>query len=155
MPALSQNLTFTINSSTTVALDYPNTGTTALTYFSDIAKGEGYYGSSDGLHTVQFQINNFVGTIEMQATIASQPTTNDWFTITLGSTNLNLSNPNNSSFSIDTSGGISEYINVSSLTYTQPNSSISILNFIGNYTWIRAKVSNFQQGTVSSIKYNF
>lgn len=155
MPALSQNLTFTINSSTTVALDYPNTGTTALTYFSDIAKGEGYYGSSDGLHSIQFQTSNFVGTIEMQASLASQPSNNDWFTIVLGSTNLNISNLNNSSFSIDASGGISDYINVTSLNYSQPNSSISILNFFGNYTWIRAKISNFQQGTIGSIKYNF
>ncbi|MGA1049504.1 MAG: hypothetical protein ACO3UU_15985 [Minisyncoccia bacterium] len=57
MPALSQNLTFTINSATNVQPVYPNTETSALTYYSNPVKGEGYFNTSDGIHTVQFQIS--------------------------------------------------------------------------------------------------
>ena len=60
MPALSQNLTFHTTSGTnTVVVDYPNTGTGVLVYLSDKAKGDGYFGGSDGFHTVAFNTNQY------------------------------------------------------------------------------------------------
>lgn len=132
MPALSQSLTFTVDSTSTTILNYPNTGTTALTYFSDKVKGDGFYGSGDGFHTIQSQITNFVGRIEMQASLSSEPTINDWFTVEL------------------TTGNVS----TSSLYYSSASTNVSIYNFVGNFVWVRSKISNWTEGSLNGIKYN-
>lgn len=41
----------------------------------------GYYGSTTGLHTIAFTLRNFTGRIYVQATLASNPTEDDWFPI--------------------------------------------------------------------------
>lgn len=129
MPALSKSLTFTIGTSTHVQVDYPNTGTNTYVFTSIREKGDGYYGSSDGFHTVAFKATpNFVGTVTMQATLATDPQENDWFNV--GSTTS---------------------------TYTALNirstSTVDIYNFTGNFVWVRAKV-NIDQGAVQSVNYN-
>ncbi len=133
MPALSQSLTFTVNNTSTVVLNYPNTGTTALTYITDKIKGDGYYGNSDGFHTAQLKLNTFVGKVEIQGTLASDPTSNDWFNMLL----------------TPTVGS-----NTTTVVHTVSTSSITMFNFTGNIVWIRGKISDFIQGTVESIKIN-
>lgn len=44
-------------------------------------KGDGYYGRSDGLHTVQYTYTEFTGVIDIQASLAVDPTDSDWFTV--------------------------------------------------------------------------
>lgn len=44
-------------------------------------KGDGYYGRSDGLHTVQYTYTGFTGVIVIQATLALEPTEYDWFEV--------------------------------------------------------------------------
>ena len=44
-------------------------------------KGDGYYGRSDGLHTVQYTYTGFSGVIVIQATLALNPTEDDWFEV--------------------------------------------------------------------------
>lgn len=144
MPALSQNLTFTVNSSTSVLLDYPNTGTTALLYNSNRIKGDGYFGGSDGFHTVQLQVTNFIGKVQVQGTLSTSPAEADWFTVKLGV----------NSFTVDTTGLVSES-SISSVDYTQASTDIKSYNFSGNYVWLRAKVSNWTQGAVNSISINY
>ena len=51
------------------------------TIIGDKIKGDGYYGRSDGLHTVQYTYREFTGTISIQATLAIDPVDDDWFTI--------------------------------------------------------------------------
>jgi hypothetical protein len=92
-------------------------------------KGDGYYGRSDGLHSVQYTVTGFQGTIEMQATLAVDPADADWFTIT--GTNLT---------STDDSG--------------QYNTGTHLYNFTGNYVWVRAYVSDWTDGTVNKILLN-
>ncbi len=144
MPALSQSLTFTQNSTSTVNLNYPNTGTTALTYLSDKVRGSGYYGGSNGFHTVQLQISNFVGRFEMQASLASEPIEADWFTVELGSTTNQI---------VDTSG-LSNDANITYVQYPTATTTVKTYNFTGNFIWVRAKISEFTEGTVNGIKYN-
>ena len=36
-------------------------------------KGDGYYGRADGFHTIQLTVNGFIGTINIQATLAIDP----------------------------------------------------------------------------------
>jgi hypothetical protein len=133
MPALSETLNFvplnTPSNTSTTAVVYPNSGTSTIVFISNKVKGDGYYGGSDGLHTVMYTANSdFVGTVTMQATLASVPSNNDWF---------NVSN--------------------SSVTYTQLNerttSTVDLVNFTGNFVWVRGYVS-INDGSVESILYN-
>lgn len=143
MPALSQSLTFTIDSNDTVVLDYPNTGTTALVYSSNPIKGDGYFGSPDGLHTIQVNLTDFVGKFEMQGTLASNPTDEDWTSLSLSS----------SRYTLDTTGLFQE-ITSKYVEYTSAETSVKTYNVLGNFVWVRAKISNWTQGTVNNIKVN-
>jgi len=91
-------------------------------------KGDGYYGRSDGFHTVQYTITGFTGTVNIQATLAVEPTDDDWFTV---------------------------YTQAHAIAGSDPNPTTSILtNFTGNYVWVRAYIDNWTDGTVNSIKLN-
>lgn len=95
---------------------------------SNAVKGDGYYGRSDGFHTVQYTLTGFIGTIEIEATLSVQPTEDDWFTV------------------------ISELYDIDQFGETTTGSFIA--NFTGNYVWIRAKVVDWTDGTVNSILIN-
>ena len=85
-------------------------------------KGDGYYGRSDGLHTVQFTYSGFTGTYAIEASLAVNPTDSDWFHIH------------------------------SNVVENETNSKIQ--SFTGNYVWIRAKLTNWTDGTLNSIVLN-
>lgn len=53
----------------------------AKTITGEKYKGDGYYGRSDGLHTVQYTYTVFTGTITIQASLAIDPNDSDWFTV--------------------------------------------------------------------------
>ena len=106
-------------------------------------KGDGYYGRSDGFHTVQVDITGFIGKIEIQGSLAVDPAEEDWFTVALGT----------GTQTVDTTGLIVEQ-GVSSVEYTTVTTNTKSYNFTGNYVWVRAKVSNWTDGTVNSIKLN-
>jgi len=130
MSALSIALEFTNYLGTaSVTVMYPNSGSGVMSYFSAAEKGDGYYGSSDGLHTVMYTCTpDFVGTVTMQASLATAPTNSDWFNI-IGTTS----------------------------TYTQTmnrnTSTVDIYNFTGNFVWVRGHVSIIN-GQVQSVLYN-
>ena len=44
-------------------------------------KGDGYYGRSDGFHSVQYTYTNLTGTISIQGTLAVDPVDSDWFDV--------------------------------------------------------------------------
>ena len=44
-------------------------------------KGDGYYGRSDGFHSVQYTYSGFTGDIYIQGTLAVDPTEDDWFNV--------------------------------------------------------------------------
>ena len=44
-------------------------------------KGDGYYGRSDGMHTVQYDYAGLTGSITIQATLATTPADADWFDV--------------------------------------------------------------------------
>jgi hypothetical protein len=133
MPALSQNLVFQVlNGNTTtnsVQVDYPNTGTSTIVYSSDKQKGDGYFGGSDGFHTVAYTASRyFRGTVTMQATLASEPIETDWFNIY---------------------GTTSTYSSMD----IRNTSTVDIYNFVGNFVWVRGYVA-IDEGAVMSIQYN-
>ena len=130
MPALSKSLNFSIyNSTSSVAVVYPNTATGTLNYISLPEKGDGYYSASDGVHTVMYTATpDFSGTITMQATLASEPVDSDWFYVQ--NTTVSYNDNINRDFS-----------------------TVDYFNFVGNFVWVRGYVS-ISAGTVESILYN-
>ena len=130
MPSLSQTLIFHTTSGTnTTLVNYPNTGSGILSFISDRVKGDGYFGGSDGFHTVAYNTNRyFIGTVTMQATLASEPIESDWFDV--ANTSVSYSQFNNRS-----------------------QSSIDTFNFTGNLVWVRGSV-RIGEGSVASIQYN-
>lgn len=112
------------------------------TVTGDKHKGDGYYGRSDGLHTIQLDLNGFLGTVELQGSLAINPASDDWFTVRLGSGQT-----------IDTTGKLVSS-STTKLEYTSNETSSKTYNITGNYVWIRVYVSNWTDGTVNSIKLN-
>lgn len=115
----------------------------ATTVTGEKYKGDGYYGRSDGFHTVQVSLTGFIGTIQMQGTLAVDPAEADWFTVELGTGTM----------SVDTTGALAEQ-NITAVEYTENTTNVKSYNFTGNYVWVRAKISNWTDGTVNSIKLN-
>jgi len=89
-------------------------------------KADGYYGYTDGLHTVAYTLNAFIGTVKIQGTLVSSPSTSDWF---------------------DISG--------TSATYGAAETSTKGYNFTGNFVWVRAVVTGMSEGSVTKVLYNF
>mgnify|MGYP006998184270 CR=1 FL=1 len=131
-----------MNSETILSANTHPGGGTTETVTGDKFKGDGYYGRSDGLHTIQINLSGFLGDVQLQGTLAVDPTADDWFTVRLGSGQT-----------IDTTGKIFNAI-TSKLEYTANETSSKTYNFTGNYVWIRAKISNWTDGTVNSIQMN-
>lgn len=154
MPALSQNFTFKVNSTSTVQITYPvNTATGALVYTSDNLKGDGYFSNSDGFHTVQVNLTEFQGAVDIYGTLATEPAEGDWISIGLEAPGSLASNR----YVIDTTGLISlaGSDTTSSINYSITATTVSsTFNFVGNYVWLRAQVSNWTAGTVTSIELN-
>ncbi len=99
------------------------------TITSEKFKGDGYYGRSDGLHTVQMNVSAFIGNINIQGTLATDPTDADWFDIAGAELDANDSSLNGSNGAF-------------------------VYNFTGNFVWVRAYVTNFYDGTINSILLN-
>jgi len=105
------------------SITYPPQANGAIVYYSESIEGSGYSNGS-GLHTVTYSpwwkegvnngivINNFNGSIVIQATLATSPSEDDWFDVTSTYTEFDTNNYNN-----------------------------ILHNFRGNYVWIRAKVT--------------
>ena len=69
------------NSETIISIQAHVGDSTIQTHTGTKYKGDGYYGRSDGIHTVQYDLNSFIGTIKMQGTLATTPTDSDYFDI--------------------------------------------------------------------------
>lgn len=114
------------NTSEIILSNQPFSGDSTLTITGEKFKGDGYYGRSDGVHTVQYTVSNFVGSILVQVTLATSPIEEDWVTLAdTEHTSLNVNDAN--------------------------STGSFIKNFTGNYVWVRAVVRDFTAGSVSSI----
>ena len=105
---------------------YPPYDGSSTTFSSGPFKGNGYYGYTDGLHTVTYAVTNFIGVLKFQATLVTSPTENDWFDVT--------------------STSIGDGSNAISGNY--------FFNFTGNFVWCRAHITNFSAGQINRVLYN-
>jgi len=113
----------TLLPTTTFGSSSGNYDGSAAAFNSDKIKGDGYYGFSDGVHTVQTRVTSLVGTIKIQGTLVKDPANTDFVDIATVVTS-------------DGSTAITEsYLN----------------NFTGNFVWIRVAVSAFTAGSINNI----
>jgi hypothetical protein len=84
-----------------------------------------YYGGFGGLQTVAFFLNQFQGRIKIEATLDSQPVEAGWFRV---------------------------YEFNSTQSATTNNFST---NITGNFTWIRARVEDFDAGTIQKVMLSY
>lgn len=115
----------TLIATTTYGAPSGNYDGSSTTFSSDASKGDGYYGFTDGLHTVAYFPNAFTGTIKMQGTLATNPTSTDWF---------------------DIDGTTTGALTTSSTAVTY--------NFTGNFVYVRATVTGFTAGTITKVQLN-
>jgi hypothetical protein len=54
---------------------------TSEVVIGDKYKGDGYYGRSDGLHTIQYNLDEFTGTVIIEGTLEVDPSDSDWFSV--------------------------------------------------------------------------
>lgn len=85
-----------------------------------------YYGGFGGLQTVAFFLNGFQGKINIEASLESAPATDEeWFKVYEFDSN---SSPTTDNFST---------------------------NITGNFTWLRANVKDFSQGTITKLMLSY
>jgi hypothetical protein len=96
--------------------------------YSAKQKGAGYHKYNDGIHTAVYQVDSFVGTIKLQATLELYPGDTDWVDIV----NTEVAYGSDS---------------------TQSTGAQSV-TFTGKFVWVRAAY-NLQNGTISQIRYNY
>lgn len=56
-------------------------GDNQVDQLSDPIRGDGYYGYRDGAQTIAVTFNNFIGRIQIEATLEINPTEADWFPV--------------------------------------------------------------------------
>lgn len=89
-------------------------------------KAANYYGGFGSLQTVAFFLNGFQGKIHIEATLDSEPVLDtDWFSVYDFNSNASPTTQNFSN------------------------------NVSGNFTWIRARVENFQAGTIQQVAVSY
>jgi hypothetical protein len=90
-------------------------------WFSNAVPAANYYGGQGSVQTITYQLNGFVGIITMKATLNDLQDSAPWFTIA---------------------------------TYgdgATPDSGTVPVTVIGNFSWIRAEITEFTAGTIGSI----
>ena len=95
-------------------------------WYSDAAQAAAYYRGRGGLQTMLVYVTGFVGSIVIEATLDTVPT------------------------SVDTKWFVTDsYVSNSPLTDYHP------INITGNFTWIRLRIENFDAGTINAVTISY
>jgi len=94
----------------------------------DKMRADGYYGRTDGIHTVQVVVSNFTGSFGVQGTLATEPVEADWFDINL---NVNRNVASASPY-------VSFPINPADPTGDSGDNATQAFTFVGNFVYLRA-----------------
>jgi hypothetical protein len=113
------------NSETILSAENAPSDSSTLTITGEKYKGDGYYSRADGFHTVQINVNNLIGTVTIQATLATTPTDTDW----------------------------TDVVTHTATDGDSTRTGSFLYNFTGNHVWVRSVVE-FSDGTVNSITLN-
>lgn len=87
-------------------------------------RADGWYGWTNGLHSVAIYPNNLQGRVFIEASLATTPTDEDWFAISPDGLNPYMQFPRNPMVPTGTTG----------------DTGVAGFSFIGNYLWLRARL---------------
>lgn len=88
-------------------------------------RADGWYGMTDGLHTIAATVVGFIGELIIEASIASEPQDGDWFSVDCGcKSSMSFPIDPNSLSTSDTVG----------------------FNVVGSFVWLRARISRKKVG---------
>jgi len=111
--------TQTLVSNVTFGTPSGNYDGSSLDWISNAVPAASYYGGQGSLQTITYQLQNFSGNIFIQATLNDSQISAPWFEVA----NVLYGN--------------------TTVTGTIP------VNVIGNFTWLRAEIRDFDGGTIS------
>jgi hypothetical protein len=94
-----------------------------LNLTGDAVRADGWYGHTDGLHTVAIYLQNFQGRLRFEASIATTPTDSDWFPVEIKGSDF-MSFPKDPTSPTGRTG----------------DSGTLGLNIIGSFTWLRVRI---------------
>ena len=123
MPATTS---VTLIPTTTFGSSAGNYDGSSASFNGDKVKGDGYYGFSDGVHTVQTRVTSLVGTVKIQGSLKKDPADTDWVDVVT--------------------------VNDSDGSTAITNSFLN--NFTGNFVYVRAKATSVTAGTIEDILLN-
>jgi hypothetical protein len=89
---------------------------------SDKFRSDGYWGNSDGLHTISVHFQHLVGNFHVQGTLSIDPQEGDWFDIGINPTDNRILH-----VEYDGTTGVNGF------------------SFIGNFTYLRVKLSRTER----------
>ena len=122
---MSQSTILTLLPQTT----YKNDGTgDAYDVTGNSVQAAGYILGSQDLQTLTYNFSEVTGNLIIQGTLASTPTDSDWFRV------------------YKTTANYSSNVKSNTNTYT---------NIVGNFTYMRAKIEGFKNGTVQNVKISY
>ena len=153
MATSSENFNFVFEEQNQAQLIHPEPPFDRSVY-SDPLKADGYYGRTDGVHTVQIRLTDFIGDVHIQGSVVLEPTSEDWFNIELYDPNWR----NNQLINVDTTGlGVPIYpsfTNETTFPNVEPTTQNKALNLLGNWIWVRVAIENWKQGAVNNVLLN-
>jgi len=93
----------------------------SMDFISDAVPAANYYGGQGSVQTVTYRLDNFVGTIHIEATLNDQKESAPWVEVAVYGNGLD------------------------------PDSGTIPATVVGNFTWLRARITDFADGTIQSI----
>ena len=118
--------TQTILSTTTYGVPSGNYDGSSSIWFSDAVQAADYYRGRGGVQTIRFDLNNFEGRIFLEGTLNSDSPNANWFiTYELGDGS------------------------------TVPITDIVPHTVVGNFTWMRLRITGFEGGTINSVTITY
>lgn len=93
-----------------------------------------YYLGNQDLQTVNIKCSGMTGNIVLQASLATEPTSNDWFNVYTLEANANAA--------------------ANSAPQIASNASV-YTNITGNFVFMRAKIEDFHGGTLQFVKLTY
>lgn len=99
---------------------------------SDAFRGDSWFGSTDGIHTVAVHFKQFIGRLHIQGTLAHDPQEEDWFDIVLN--------------------GGPVCCTGSYLQFDEAISGAYAFTFMGNFLYLRAVMDRDYISSIESIQ---
>jgi hypothetical protein len=122
---MTQYSTLTLVPTTTYGTASGNYDGSSLLFYGNAQPAANYYGGQGSIQTITYRVTDFVGRVTIEATLEDLKDTARWF-------------------EVSTYGDGSTILN-----------DYHPVNIIGNFTWLRARVENFEQGTIDIVSVSY